>query len=91
MSTKIDKTAPKIPGASALFAHLLVDEMIDLLERPTIHVLGKRLELPRQHRAVLHLHLRARVEAILAHKLDMPRLVLVLRLLGVLDDLNLLV
>lgn len=73
-----------------MFAYLLVDEMIDLLERPAVHVFREGLELPRQHRAVLHLHLRARMEAVLAHQLDMSGFVLVLRLLGVLDDLNLL-
>lgn len=70
-------------------AHLLVDEMIDLFERPAVHVLGKRLKLSWQQRAVLHLDLRARMEAILADELNMSRLVLVLRALGVLDDLNL--
>lgn len=67
--------------------YLLVDERIDLLQRPAVHVLRKRLELARQQRPVLHRCLGARMEAILAHQLHVPILVLDLRLLRVGDHL----
>lgn len=70
-----------------IWTHLLVDERIDLLQRSAVHVLRERLELARQQRPVLHRSLGARMEAILAHQLHVPILVLDLRLLRVGDHL----
>lgn len=67
--------------------HLLVDEGVNLLERLAVHVLRKGLELAGQHVAILHGGLGARMEAVFPHQLDVPVLVLDLRLLRVRDDL----
>lgn len=69
------------------FAYLLVYKGVNLLERLAVHILRKRLKLSWQYIAILHGGLRPRMEAIFAHQLNVPILVLDLRLLRVGNDL----
>ena len=73
-----------------LVTHFLIDELVDFFEWPPIHVLWKWLELPRQQRTVFDLNFRTRMKSVLSHHLNVTALMLVLRFLRVLDDLNLL-
>lgn len=55
--------------------YLFVNERIDLLQWPAVHVLWKWLELAGQQRTVLHGGLSAWVKSIFAHQLNMTVLV----------------
>ncbi|KAJ8882649.1 hypothetical protein PR048_014461 [Dryococelus australis] len=73
---------PLMRAARSGVTHLVVDEVVYLLERPAVEAGGEGLELARQHGAVLDAELAARLEAVLAHQLHRLALEPVQRLLG---------
>lgn len=62
--------------------HLIIYEIVDLLQWPAIQLGGKRFKLCRQSRPVLDTQLPPRLEAVLPHQLHSLFLQLLQRLLG---------
>lgn len=80
----------KLHQNTLLHSHLFINERINFLDGSAVHFFGKGLKLSRQEGTIDNLNLWPRMKSILSNQLNVTTLMLILRLFGVFNDLNLL-
>lgn len=86
MAPTIDSTIRK-HHQWLIFTHLFINKCINFFQWQSIHIWRKWLEFTRQHCTIFNLDFCTRMKSILSYQLYMPRLMLILTLFSIRNNL----